>query len=740
MTPRIACSLLLALCIAACAPNPYRKGLALIEAGDLEGGLAELDKAAKADGAAGPYRSTYFRQRELAVQRLFAVAQTAWSQGQRDNAEAAYRRIVAIDPQNGRAKAALQALGTERRHHADLATAEELLKKNDGAGAEAKVRGVLAENGSNREAQQLLRRIEERALRAAAAGQQLSPAMREPISLEFRDGTLRQIFEAITKSTELNILFDRDVRPDTRTTIFVRNSSVEDVLRFILVTNQLEKKVLSENTILVYPNTPAKLKDYQELVTKTFYLANADAKSIAGMIRSLVKTKDVYLDEKLNLVVMRDTVDAVRMAERLVATQDLAEPEVMLEVEVREVSANALYELGIRYPDSLSVSLVGASGTPGSLTLNEWRNRNSDVVRLRFNDPLLAIHFRNQLDRASLLANPRIRVKNKDKARVHIGDKVPVITTTSTATGFAAESVSYLDVGLKLDVEPVVFLEDEVGMKIGLEVSNIAREIKSSTGTLTYQIGTRNAATTLRLRDGETQILAGLISDEDRRSASQIPGLGDLPVLGRLFGSHLDTRNKTEIVLLITPHVIRNLVRPELRFEEFPSGTESAVGARPMLLPTAAVQTSEGAPTAPTKRRAAQVQLQAPPNIPAGQEFVVQVSLESETALRSGLLDFAFDPSRLKFIGAQPGALIVSADPDASFRFNAPEAMGRADVSFTAKADVKGKGELAKLVFQVMGNAAGAPLIRLEALSFTGTDGLVVGAPLPPPLSLSLTR
>ena len=140
------------------------------------------------------------------------------------------------------------------------------------------------------------------------------------------------------------------------------------------------------------------------------------------------------------------------------------------------------------------------------------------------------------------------------------------------------------------------------------------------------------------------------------------------------------------------------------------------------------------------KPRPAQVALQAPANIPAGQEFVVSVVLESETALRSGLLDFAFDPSRLKFVRAQPGALIASADPDASFRFNAPEAMGRVDVSFTAKGDVKGKGELAKLVFQVMGSAAGAPIIRLEALSLTGADGLVVGAALPPPLSLSLTR
>src|SRR6185369_12567601 len=166
-----------------------------------------------------------------------------------------------------------------------------------------------------------------------------------------------------------------------------------------------------------------------------------------------------------------------------------------------------------------------AAGTPGQLTLREWQNRNTDLVRLSFSDPFIALNFRDQLGRSNVLANPRIRVKNREKAKVHIGDKVPVITTTATATGFASQSVTYLEVGLKLDVEPTIYLDDEVGIRIGLEVSNIAREIPGAGGALTYQVGTRNANTVLRLRDGETQVLAGLISDEDRKSINQVPGL-----------------------------------------------------------------------------------------------------------------------------------------------------------------------------------------------------------------------
>src|SRR5438105_895808 len=188
--------------------------------------------------------------------------------------------------------------------------------------------------------------------------------------------------------------------------------------------------------------------------------------------------------------------------------------------------------------------------------------------------------------RSNVLANPKIRAKNREKARIHIGDKVPVITTTAGATGFVSESVNYLDVGLKLEVEPQVYLEDDVGIKVALEVSNIGSQIKTSSGTIAYQVGTRNTSTTLRLRDGETQVLAGLINNEDRRNSSQVPGLANMPVAGRLFQNKEDTANKTEIVLLITPHVVRNVERTESRLEEFNSGTEAEVGGASLSLPS----------------------------------------------------------------------------------------------------------------------------------------------------------
>jgi general secretion pathway protein D len=582
-------ALLAALAVTGCATtNPaFLEGRNLIESGNVEQGLARLEEAAKADPGNREYLTYYYRQRDLAVQRYLALAETARNSNSFDAAESAYRRVLALDPDNSRATTGLQTLQIERRHRALLAEAEDLLKQGNIDAAEAKAREILAENSTHRDAQALIRRIEQQSAKAATATPQLNATLRKPITLEFRDAPLRSVFELISKHTGLNFIFDRDVKPDLRTTVFVKDTSIDDVIRFVLVTNQLDRKVLNETTVLIYPNTPAKTRDYKELVVKSFYLANADVKHTANMVKALVKTRDLYVDEKLNLLVIRDTPEAVRVAERLIANQDLAEPEVMLEVEVLEVGTTLLSELGIRWPDQISASLVGAAGIPGTITLPEWQNRNSGLVRLSVTDPFLVLNLKHQNGRTNILANPRIRVKNHDKAKIHIGDKVPVITTTATGTGFVSESVNYLDVGLKLEVEPTVYLEDEVGIKVGLEVSNIVREIQSKSGTLTYQVGTRNAATTLRLKDGETQVLAGLISDEDRRTAAKVPLLGDLPVVGRLFGSHNDTASKTEIVLLITPRVVRNLKRPGIRLEEFPAGTDAAVGAAPLALPNA---------------------------------------------------------------------------------------------------------------------------------------------------------
>jgi general secretion pathway protein D len=577
--------LLLVLAVFACATNQaFIDGRTMVESGNVEEGLAQIEEAARNDPGNMEIRNYLARQRAAAVQRYLAAGDNARSAGQLDEAEQAYQLALRFDPANANAKAGLEKLGKDRASAARVAEAESAMKSGDGEAAYAKAKEILSENPAQKNAKAIVRKVEEKNAKAELGNPKLNEKLRKPITMEFRDAPLRTVFELISKQTGLNFVFDRDVPPDARATVFVRDTSIEEVIRFVLVTNQLEKKVLNDNTVLIYPNTPAKQQAYRELMVRSFYLANADVKQTANMVRQLVKTRDLFIDEKLNLLVIRDTPEAVRVVEKLIANQDLGEAEVMLEVQVLEVGYNKLQQLGIQWPGSLGVGLVGAAGVPGQLTGKEAAHLTNSLVRLTVPDPLVQFNAKQQHGRTNVLANPRIRVKNKEKAHIHIGDRVPVVTTTAGATGFVSESVNYLDVGLKLDVEPQVYLEDEVGIKVGLEVSNIANQIRTSSGTTAYQIGTRNATTTLRLKDGETQVLAGLINDEDRRNANRVPGLADMPGLGRLFSNNDDTVNKTEVVLLITPRVVRNIERPGIKLEQFNSGTESEVGGAPLSL------------------------------------------------------------------------------------------------------------------------------------------------------------
>ena len=611
---------LLTLALAACATTrtPLDEARAQFDRGRAEQALAMLESAMKENPQDLALRAEYARLRSVATAQWLAQAETLRQAGQLDAAEALYRRVRQYDEPNVRAAAGLEQLAADRRHREVVAQAEKLMREERYRDAGDLLRPVLTENPHQRDARRLQRAIDERLARPVSGISLQAPP--KPLTLELRDVTLRALFDLLGNTTGVTFVLDRDVRTDQRTSIAVRNAGVEEVVRLAALANQLEYKVLNERTVFIYPSTPQKLREHQELVVKAFYLVNADVKQTANMIRTLVKTRDIFFDEKINLLVLKDTPHAIQLAERLVAAQDLAEPEVMLEVEVLEVSTNKLLEIGVRWPDQLGIGVTGAAGVPGQITGSEAQAFNSDLVRLTFTDPLFLLTLRQQDGSASVLANPRIRVKNKEKARIHIGDRVPVITTTAAATGgFVSESVSYLDVGLKLEVEPLIYLEDDVAIKVGLEVSNIAREIRTvGSNTLTYQIGTRNANTVLRLRDGETQILAGLISDEDRRSASRVPGIGNWPVLGRLFSSTRDTTGRTEIVLLITPRLLRQLARPDARSIEFAAGTEVSTGARPgpispITLPLQQPAQEEVKPAAPATQ---------PPGTPAPQPMV----------------------------------------------------------------------------------------------------------------------
>lgn len=558
----------------------------------------------KAEVASDPgnqaLRAYLIRQSELLTTERLALADRARLAGRLPEAEKLYAEAMEIDPQNPRARAGLDQVKADYRSQARLDEAQRHIVRGELAPAETIIRAVLAEQPGNALAREMLRTVEDRKAPAhAPAVGKLEGELAKPVTLEFRDAPLRVVFEALARASKLNFVFDRDVRAESKVTMFVRDNSVGDVLRLIGATQQLGHKVLNGNSVLIYPATPAKHKEYLELVTRTFFLSNAEAKQAMALLRQVVKTRDIFVDEKLNMLVIKDTPQAVLMAERLLASLDVADPEVMLEVEVLEVSRNRLTDLGIEFPTQIGYGLIqpGLSTTTivngvtqttqspgGTLAAGVVNLRNHEALVPYVSNPAAILKLRNEDGDSSLLANPRIRVKNREKAKIHIGEKLPVFTTTSTANVGVSASVNYLDVGLKLDVEPNVTLEDDVVMKVALEVSSIVKEVPGPSSSLAYQVGTRSAATTLRLANGETQVLAGLINDEERSSASRLPGLGQLPVLGRLFSAERGNTSKTEVVLLITPRILRNIVPPPAARTEQSAGTEASVGAGPLRI------------------------------------------------------------------------------------------------------------------------------------------------------------
>jgi general secretion pathway protein D len=299
------------------------------------------------------------------------------------------------------------------------------------------------------------------------------------------------------------------------------------------------------------------------------------------------------------------------------------------------------------------------------MKLSDLKALTSDALGITV--PSATINLQKTDGNANLLANPRIRVRDREKAKILIGDKVPVVTTTSTNT-FVTENIQYLDVGLKLEVEPDIHLRDEVGLRLSLEVSSLVSAVKTNNGSQAYQIGTRNFSSALRLKDGETQILAGLINDADRSSANRIPFIGEFPVLGRLFGSQNDSHDKTEIVLSITPHLIRNIQRQGPAAESFWSGTEASLRDRPLQLRSVQGEGPSPMPAGPGSANgivqppqtpvvtqaagmnAPQVTWEAPPNAKVGEPIQVYLTMASTEALRAASLQIAYDPANFELV------------------------------------------------------------------------------------------
>ncbi len=573
----------LASWLAGCsATQLFNEGMSDINAGRLDVGLAKMEDAVKKDPDSAFLKTQLRMTRKYVVQRELQEADAARAASDFTGARRLYEHVLELDNANAQALAGLESTKNAEMNQIEIRMAKDLIGHNELKEAQAQLGHILSTDPNNSEAKQMLDRV----LSQSPPPEPVKPKLRlkeDRITvLQFRESPLGMVFEALSRTSGINFVLDKDVKSDAKTNIFVKDMLIESALDMVLAQHALERKLLADNILLIYPDTPDKRRRYEEQMVKSFHLTNAAPKQAMSLLKVMLDTKSLFIDEHARLLVMRDTPEVVRMAEKLLISLDLEDSEVMMEVEIVEITRSKLTEIGIKFPNQVTFNVLGPAAAAGTTAVQTLQNLILDRAHTGMSSLGATINLKREDSQVNILSSPRIRARNYEKAKIHIGDRVPVFTNAVTpiigGTGSVVTgSVTYLDVGLKFDVEPTIYWDDEVSMKLNLEVSSIVKEVTSGS-SLSYQVGTRAASTVLRLRDGETQVLAGLISDADRETASKVPGLSSFPILGRLFSSEKIDRNKQEIALSITPHVIRHGRRPNIASSEILYGTESSRG------------------------------------------------------------------------------------------------------------------------------------------------------------------
>lgn len=396
---------------------------------------------------------------------------------------------------------------------------------------------------------------------------------KEKITLNFKDAKIKDAFNFISDTFGINVIFDEGVN-DKTITLYAKRITFRQALDLLMgATNTFYKKV-SSNTILIAPDTKDKRGQYEDYIIRTFHLTNASAKQMSDILKGILSPQKIVVNEELNTLTVRDTKEMLELAAKIVEANDIKPAELLLEVDILEVNRQKAKQLGFDYGSTLTLTYPDYNvGGAFSDTLA------NGVLTL----PSPAFHYFKQNVDAKTLANPKIRVLDGKEAKIHIGDRVPLRSSTiQEATGQTRTTYQYTDIGIRLTVQPEIELDNSTLVKLGLEVSSLGQNLGTAAEPA-YSIGTRNADTYMVLRDGETALLGGLIRDEDRKATVKIPGLGDIPILGALFSSVDNSTLQTDVLLTITPRILRPWQLPPRDTWSIYSGKANRYFTHPLL-------------------------------------------------------------------------------------------------------------------------------------------------------------
>jgi general secretion pathway protein D len=423
-------------------------------------------------------------------------------------------------------------------------------------------------------------------------GMDLPTGVKMPASLTFSDASSRVVFTTIARFANISLIFDTAFR-EAPVTVDLRNASLDDALSTVAGATRTFFRVAAPKTIVVIPDTPAKRREYEEEVVRTFYLSNADLKETMDLLRMVLDARRISPTTATNALTIKDTPERIAAASRVLSAIDKARPEVIIDVELLEVDRTRLQDYGLQIASSGSNGISGTAGiatdSSGSMSLRALRNlTQSDLLFTGL--PTLYYRLLKSDTNTRTLANPQLRTVDGVAAHAGFGEQVPVPVTTfqPIATGGVPQqpltSFNYQNIGVNIDITPRTHHDDDVSLTLKIGVTSISGSGSGATaGLLTF--GNREVSTIIRLRDGETNMLAGLIRDDERRSLDGVPGLSDIPLLGRLFARNQKTTTQTDIILTLTPHIIRVLDLTEADLRPFRVGRDSVSPLAELPLP-----------------------------------------------------------------------------------------------------------------------------------------------------------
>ncbi len=396
------------------------------------------------------------------------------------------------------------------------------------------------------------------------------------------NGSARALYSFMGKQADISIVFDPQYT-DRDINIDLRNQTLEQALQSVSASTRNFYQVTAPRTVTIVPDTPAKRQEYEEEVVGIFPLSNADLKEVSDLLRIVIDNRRLSFVTANNTIAIKDTPERLDAAGRLITALDKARPEVVVDVEILEVDRNRLREFGLQIasPADAPTGINGQAAIDDTdFTLDDLRTLSRSDVFLT-NLPGLFYRLLKQDSNTRTLANTQLRISDGQTGQARFGEDVPVPVTTfvPVATGGLPQqpttSYNYRTIGVNIDITPRTHHDDDVTMALKLEVSSVSGT--GFGGLPTF--GTRAISTINRLGDGETNLLAGLIRDEDRRVKAGIPGLSDIPAIGSLFAHNRRQSQETDVVITLTPHIIRvlDLTEADLRRFRVGSGADTAL-------------------------------------------------------------------------------------------------------------------------------------------------------------------